>query len=103
MKITKCHPAAPRRQTFARRVTASILTLAMVSACGDPRDAFNRDPELSDMSVTGSTMPEASFVQVPMPPPEPPRLMHGPRPRPFGSGGQVVSLPINAPPAWEIS
>ncbi|MEH6749708.1 MAG: flagellar basal body L-ring protein FlgH [Paracoccaceae bacterium] len=48
----------------------------MVSACGDPRDAFNRDPELSDMSVTGSTMPEASFVQVPMPPPEPPRLMH---------------------------
>lgn len=76
MKITKCHPAAPRRQTFARRVTASILTLAMVSACGDPRDAFNRDPELSDMSVTGSTMPEASFVQVPMPPPEPPRLMH---------------------------
>jgi flagellar L-ring protein precursor FlgH len=48
----------------------------MVSACGDPRDAFDRDPELSDMSVTGSTMPEASFVQVPMPPPEPPRLMH---------------------------
>ena len=76
MNIIECHPAAPRRQTFARRVTASILTLAMVSACGDPRDAFNRDPELSDMSVTGSTMPEASFVQVPMPPPEPPRLLH---------------------------
>ncbi|MDX1820436.1 MAG: flagellar basal body L-ring protein FlgH [Paracoccaceae bacterium] len=58
------------------RLGAALLAVATVSACGDPRDAFNRDPQMSDMSVTGSSMPEASFVQVPMPPPEPPRMMH---------------------------
>ncbi len=54
----------------------AMLALATLSACGDPRDAFNRDPQLSDMSITGNSMPEATFVQVPMPPPEPPRMLH---------------------------
>jgi flagellar L-ring protein FlgH len=52
------------------------LLVSLVAACGNPRDAFNRDPKVSDMSMSGATMPEASFVQVPMPPPEPPRVMH---------------------------
>jgi flagellar L-ring protein precursor FlgH len=70
------HPAAPQRQPFTARVCVAMLALATLSACGDPRDAFNRDPQLSDMSITGNSMPEATFVQVPMPPPEPPRMLH---------------------------
>ena len=54
------------------RLAAAFAALAMVSACGDPRDAFNRDPQVSDISVSNGTIPEASFVQVPMPPPEAP-------------------------------
>ena len=54
----------------------AMLALATLSACGDPRDPFNRCPQLSDMSITGNSMPEATFVQVPMPPPEPPRMLH---------------------------
>lgn len=54
-----------------------LLTAALaLAACGDPRDAFHRDPQVSDMSIVGGTMPEASFVQVPMPPPEQPRTYH---------------------------
>jgi flagellar L-ring protein FlgH len=76
VNTTVHHPAAPQRHNFTARVCMAMLALATLSACGDPRDAFNRDPQLSDMSVTGSTMPEATFVQVPMPPPEPPRMLH---------------------------
>jgi flagellar L-ring protein precursor FlgH len=70
------YPAAPQRHSFTARVCMAMLALATLSACGDPRDAFNRDPQLSDMSITGNSMPEATFVQVPMPPPEPPRMLH---------------------------
>lgn len=76
MNTTMPSPAAPQRQPFTARVCVAMLALATLSACGDPRDAFNRDPQLSDMSITGNSMPEATFVQVPMPPPEPPRMLH---------------------------
>lgn len=67
--------ARPPVKTAARAGQA-LLVVASLAACSDPRAAFNRDPQVSDMSMTGSNMPEASFVQVPMPPPEPPRMMH---------------------------
>ena len=76
MNTTMPSPAAPQRHNFTARVCMAMLALATLSACGDPRDAFNRDPQLSDMSITGNSMPEATFVQVPMPPPEPPRMLH---------------------------
>ena len=76
MNTTMPSPAAPQRHSFTARVCMAMLALATLSACGDPRDAFNRDPQLSDMSITGNSMPEATFVQVPMPPPEPPRMLH---------------------------
>ncbi|MEE4348311.1 MAG: flagellar basal body L-ring protein FlgH [Paracoccaceae bacterium] len=76
MNTTMHYPAAPQRHSFTARVCMAMLALATLSACGDPRDAFNRDPQLSDMSITGNSMPEATFVQVPMPPPEPPRMLH---------------------------
>jgi len=76
VNTTMPSPAAPQRHSFTARVCMAMLALATLSACGDPRDAFNRDPQLSDMSITGNSMPEATFVQVPMPPPEPPRMLH---------------------------
>lgn len=60
------------RRTGAR-MGAALVVLSLVAACGDPRAAFNRDPQVSDISVSNGTIPEASFVQVPMPPPEAPR------------------------------
>lgn len=66
-----------RRKQDGHIRTGLLLTVALsLAACGDPRDAFHRDPQVSDMSIVGGTMPEASFVQVPMPPPEQPRTYH---------------------------
>ncbi len=66
---TRCRPL---QVPFGCVLVASV----MLSACGSARDAFNRDPQVSGMSFDAGTMAEASFVQVPMPPPEPPRTYH---------------------------
>lgn len=76
MNTPNLRPASLSDQGSASRACGFLLCAALLSACGDPRDAFNRDPQVSDISVSGATMPEASFVQIPMPPPEPARVMH---------------------------
>jgi len=58
------------------RLGCALVVMATLTACADPRTAFQRDPQVSDISVSGSSIPEANFVQIPMPPPEPPRMMH---------------------------
>lgn len=70
---------APHRPEPRARMAHLCLALAItgtLAACADPRTAFNRDPKLSDMTVSSATIPEANFVQVPMPPPEPPAMLH---------------------------
>ncbi len=58
------------------RLVFALLAGATLTACADPRTAFHRDPKMSDITVSGATIPEANFVSIPMPPPEPPRMMH---------------------------
>lgn len=70
MIATTSHPL---RKVFHARCGCALAVFALLSGCGDPRNAFNRDPQVSDMSFDTATMSEASFVQVPMPPPEQPR------------------------------
>ncbi len=68
-------PALPR--SIARhprlRLSALIVTTATLSACasGNP---FDRDPDISPVGMSPQAMPEAASVQVPMPPPEAPRV-----------------------------
>ncbi|RVV96858.1 flagellar basal body L-ring protein FlgH [Mesobaculum littorinae] len=50
-----------------------LLALLTLVACGN-RDVFDRDPQTSDLVVGPGTIPEVARVQVPMPPPEVPRL-----------------------------
>lgn len=56
----------------------SLVLLAMATAtlagCGSVRSQFDRDPQMSGMAVNSATMPEAATVQVPMPPPAPPKV-----------------------------
>ncbi|GHF36215.1 flagellar basal body L-ring protein FlgH [Seohaeicola zhoushanensis] len=55
------------------RVTASSLALCVaLAACGS--DPFNQDPDISNISLNGQTVPEMQFVSVPMPPPKAPRV-----------------------------
>ncbi len=84
MKNPTFHPVQQGRSAFAfspyrtlkARLGCVLLAVVTLTACTDPRNAFHRDPQVSDMSVSSATIPEAAFVQVPMPPPEPPRVMH---------------------------
>lgn len=66
----------PVRYALPVRLVCTLVVIATLTACADPRTAFHRDPQVSDISVSGSSIPEASFVQIPMPPPEPPRMLH---------------------------
>jgi len=43
-----------------------------LAGCGSP--AFNRDPRTSDLVLDSAVMPEVARVQVPMPPPQQPRV-----------------------------
>lgn len=77
MNHTRFNIAQRLRISFSPvRLGCALAALAMLGACADPRNAFNRDPKVSDMSITPGSIPEASFVQVPMPPPESPRSYH---------------------------
>ncbi len=60
-------------KSTGRSLAILALTAAALSGCG-VRSQFNRDPQLSDMALNPATMPEASLVSVPMPPPELPRV-----------------------------
>lgn len=66
----------PARNAMPVRLGCALVVMATLAACADPREAFNRDPQVSDISVSGGAIPEANFVQIPMPPPEPPRILH---------------------------
>lgn len=67
---------SPARKHRLVRMGAVLVTAAGLSACSNPREAFDRDPQLTDMSITGGSIPEATNVQVPMPPPEAPPTYH---------------------------
>lgn len=69
-------PYHPLRMAPRARLGCALVVVAGLSACANARDAFNRDPQISDMSFSTATMPEANFVQVPMPPAEQPRAYH---------------------------
>ncbi len=66
----------PKAGQMPRQIIFALAATLALAGCGDPRDAFNRDPQVSEMSVVPGSIPEANFVQVPMPPPEQPRTFH---------------------------
>lgn len=66
----------PHPRKTPTQIVFALVAVTALTACADPRTAFNRDPQVSDITVSGTTIPEANFVQVPMPPPEPPRILH---------------------------
>ena len=71
-----CLGTGPKFGPVQARVICALAATVVLAACADPRDAFNRDPQVSDMSVVPGSIPEANFVQIPMPPPEQPRTFH---------------------------
>ena len=57
---------------FAAKAALPPLALSLILAgCG--KDPFNQDPSVSGIDFNSQTMPEATMVSVPMPPPETPR------------------------------
>ena len=60
------------RMTPRPALSALALSVAL-AGCGP--DPFNQNPEVSGIQMDSSTMPEASRVSVPMPVPEPPRIL----------------------------
>lgn len=52
---------------------AALLALALAGCSSNP---FDRDPQVSRVGIDPQTMPEATRVSVPMPDPEPPRILH---------------------------
>ncbi|MFC2970508.1 flagellar basal body L-ring protein FlgH [Acidimangrovimonas pyrenivorans] len=50
-----------------------LALLIAVTACAQYKE--NRDPRVTGMQMNAQTMPEAANVQVPMPPPEPKRVL----------------------------
>lgn len=59
--------------SVAFRATASCIALC-VALAGCSSDPFKQDPNITDISLNGQTMPEMQFVSVPMPPPKTPRI-----------------------------
>ncbi|GGE50665.1 flagellar L-ring protein [Primorskyibacter flagellatus] len=54
------------------RLAVSALALVSVAACA--QNPFDRDPKISGVEMSPMSMPEVARVQVPMPPPEAPRI-----------------------------
>lgn len=76
LPMRPCAGMRPKATRVPRKVICALAATVALAGCGDPRDAFNRDPQVSDMSVVPGSIPEANFVQIPMPPPEQPRTFH---------------------------
>ena len=57
----------------AFRTPLPLVLLIAVAGCD--KYAAQHDPRITGMQLNAQTMPEASSVQVPMPPPEPPRVL----------------------------
>lgn len=51
--------------------TAAVVSFALIALTGCDKNAFQRDPQMSDLTLNDQTMAEAGRVQVPMPDPEP--------------------------------
>ena len=51
-----------------RRALGLVAGCALLAGCGS--DPFHQNPQITGIQVDGSTIPEASRVSVPMPPPE---------------------------------
>ncbi|WP_375176194.1 flagellar basal body L-ring protein FlgH [Pseudooceanicola sp.] len=64
--MTTLTSRAPWRLTLS-----GVVIVALAGCSGNP---FDRDPRISGVEMSPMTMPEVARVQVPMPPPEAPRL-----------------------------